>query len=71
MSKRGRLLYETRFVGAHYGHPKRRKYLTAGNPIKLSNWPAKVRRSPLLGEHTSPNRSWLQCQGKRGVRQQI
>jgi crotonobetainyl-CoA:carnitine CoA-transferase CaiB-like acyl-CoA transferase len=28
------------------------KYLTVGNPIKLSDSPADVRRSPLLGEHT-------------------
>ncbi|HKC55580.1 MAG TPA: formyl-CoA transferase [Vicinamibacterales bacterium] len=33
-------------------HPKRGKYLTVGNPIKLSDSPACVRRSPLLGEHT-------------------
>jgi formyl-CoA transferase len=33
-------------------HPKRGKYLTVGNPIKLSDSPADVRRSPLLGEHT-------------------
>jgi formyl-CoA transferase len=33
-------------------HPTRGKYLTVGNPIKLSDSPAKVERSPLLGEHT-------------------
>jgi formyl-CoA transferase len=33
-------------------HPKRGKYLSVGNPIKLSNSPSEVRRSPLLGEHT-------------------
>src|SRR5438128_820985 len=33
-------------------HPERGKYLTVGNPIKLSDSPAVVRRSPLLGEHT-------------------
>jgi formyl-CoA transferase len=33
-------------------HPKRGKYLTVGNPIKLSDSPTDVRRSPLLGEHT-------------------
>ena len=33
-------------------HPGRGKYLTVGNPIKLSDSPADVRRSPLLGEHT-------------------
>jgi formyl-CoA transferase len=33
-------------------HPTRGKYLSVGNPIKLSDSPADVRRSPLLGEHT-------------------
>jgi formyl-CoA transferase len=33
-------------------HPERGKYLTIGNPIKLSDSPADVGRSPLLGEHT-------------------
>src|ERR1700686_4867241 len=33
-------------------HPKRGVYLTVGNPIKLSDSPPDVRRSPLLGEHT-------------------
>ncbi|MED5408583.1 MAG: formyl-CoA transferase [Pseudomonadota bacterium] len=33
-------------------HPERGKYLTVGNPIKLSDSPVEVRRSPLLGEHT-------------------
>ena len=33
-------------------HPERGKYLTVGNPIKLSDSPAEVVRSPLLGEHT-------------------
>jgi formyl-CoA transferase len=33
-------------------HPKRGKYLTVGNPIKLSDSPCEVQRSPLLGEHT-------------------
>ncbi len=33
-------------------HPSRGKYLTVGNPVKLSDSPADVRRSPLLGEHT-------------------
>jgi formyl-CoA transferase len=32
-------------------HPKRGKYLTVGNPIKLSASPANVKASPLLGEH--------------------
>ena len=33
-------------------HPTRGKYLTVGNPIKLSDSPSDVKRSPLLGEHT-------------------
>src|SRR5208337_3118383 len=33
-------------------HPTRGKYLSVGNPIKLSDSPSEVVRSPLLGEHT-------------------
>lgn len=33
-------------------HPKRGKYLSVGNPIKLSDSKSEVKRSPLLGEHT-------------------
>ena len=33
-------------------HPGRGTYLTVGNPIKLSDSPCDVKRSPLLGEHT-------------------
>ena len=33
-------------------HPERGKYLTVGNPIKLSDSPTDMVRSPLLGEHT-------------------
>src|SRR5512140_3139928 len=33
-------------------HPTRGKYLSVGNPIKLSDSPSEVKRSPLLGEHT-------------------
>ena len=33
-------------------HPTRGNYLTVGNPVKLSDSPAEVVRSPLLGEHT-------------------
>src|SRR6266702_3485336 len=33
-------------------HPTRGKYLSVGNPIKLSDSPSDVERSPLLGEHT-------------------
>src|SRR5262252_4429310 len=34
-------------------HPTRGKYLTVGNPIKLSDSLVEVGRSPLLGEHTA------------------
>jgi formyl-CoA transferase len=34
-------------------HPERGKYLTVGCPVKLSDSPAQVTRSPLLGEHSS------------------
>ena len=33
-------------------HPTRGKYLTVGNPIKMSDSPTHVTRAPLLGEHT-------------------
>ena len=33
-------------------HPTRGKYFSVGNPIKLSDSPSDVTRSPLLGEHT-------------------
>jgi formyl-CoA transferase len=33
-------------------HPTRGKYISVGNPIKLSDSPSEVTRSPLLGEHT-------------------
>ena len=33
-------------------HPERGRYVTVGLPIKLSDSPVEVKRSPLLGEHT-------------------
>ena len=33
-------------------HPTRGTYLTVGNPIKMSDSPTELTRSPLLGEHT-------------------
>ena len=33
-------------------HPTRGKYVSVGNPIKLSDSTTAVERSPLLGEHT-------------------
>jgi len=34
-------------------HPTRGKYLSVGNPIKMSASASEVKRSPLLGEHTA------------------
>ena len=33
-------------------HPERGRYVSVGCPIKLSESPVEVTRSPLLGEHT-------------------
>jgi formyl-CoA transferase len=33
-------------------HPQRGKWFNVGMPIKLSGSPAKIERSPMLGEHT-------------------
>ena len=33
-------------------HPGRGKYLTVGNPVKMSDSVTEVKRAPLLGEHT-------------------
>jgi formyl-CoA transferase len=33
-------------------HPQRGKWWNVGMPIKLSDSPAKIERSPTLGEHT-------------------
>jgi len=33
-------------------HPVRGKYLTVGNPVKMSDSITEIERSPLLGEHT-------------------
>src|SRR3982075_3552776 len=38
--------------GVEGDHPTRGKYLSVGNPIKLSDSITEVERSPLLGEHT-------------------
>ena len=34
-------------------HPTRGRYVSVGCPIKLSDSPVEVTRSPLLGEHTT------------------
>ena len=46
-----RSLYETGTL-VEVDHPVRGKYVTVGNPIKLSDSATDVTRSPLLGEHT-------------------
>jgi formyl-CoA transferase len=33
-------------------HPQRGKWFNVGMPIKMSESPARIERSPLLGEHT-------------------
>jgi len=38
-------------------HPTRGKYLSVGNPIKMSDSPSEVTRAPLLGEH-NPTKYW-------------
>jgi formyl-CoA transferase len=43
---RGREMY------VELDHPQRGKWYNIGMPIKLSASPAKIKRSPLLGEHT-------------------
>ena len=46
-------------------HPTRGKYLTVGNPIKMSDSPTEVTRSPLLGEHTEEVLSAARLQRRR------
>ena len=48
-------------------HPTRGKYLTVGNPIKLSDSPTEVKRSPLLGEHTDEVLAGAGLQGPKRV----
>jgi formyl-CoA transferase len=40
-------------------HPTRGRYVQVGMPIKLSDSPPEVKRSPLLGEHTDEVLGWL------------
>jgi len=40
-------------------HPTRGRYVQVGSPINLSDSPAEVNRSPLLGEHTDEVLGWL------------
>ena len=48
----GQSLRATGTTVVEVDHPTRGKYLSVGNPIKLSDSPSDVTRSPLLGEHT-------------------
>ena len=45
-------LYETGTL-VKIDHPERGEYISVRCPVKLSDSPAQVKRSPLLGEHTS------------------
>ncbi|TDL81157.1 formyl-CoA transferase [Palleronia sediminis] len=45
-------LYQTGTM-VRVDHPERGEYLSVGCPIKLSDSPVEVTRSPLLGEHTT------------------
>jgi len=51
-------LYERGYL-VELDHPTRGRYVQLGMPIKLSDSPAEVKRSPLLGEHTDEVLSWL------------
>ena len=45
-------------------HPVRGKYLTVGNPVKMSDSATEVKRAPLLGEHTEEVLKLLGYSGK-------
>jgi formyl-CoA transferase len=51
-------LYE-RGMLVEVDHPTRGRYVQVGMPIKLSESPVEVKRSPLLGEHTDEVLGWL------------
>src|SRR5260221_297579 len=51
-------LYERGYL-VELDHPTRGRYVQVGMPIQLSDSPAEVKRSPLLGEHTDEVLSWL------------
>lgn len=44
---------------ARVPHPQRGEYITVGNPIRLSDSPIEIKRSPLLGEHNEEILDWL------------
>ena len=51
-------LYE-RGMLVEIDHPERGRYVQVGMPIQMSDSPAEVKRSPLLGEHTDEVLGWL------------
>jgi len=51
-------LYERGYL-VPLDHPTRGRYVQVGMPIKLSDSPVEVKRSPLLGEHTDELLAWL------------
>ena len=51
-------LYDRGFL-VEVDHPTRGRYVQVGSPIKLSDSPVEVKRSPLLGEHTDEILGWL------------
>jgi formyl-CoA transferase len=51
-------LYESGML-VELDHPTRGPYVQVGMPIKLSDSPVDVKRSPLLGEHTEEVLGWL------------
>ncbi|HEX3535733.1 MAG TPA: formyl-CoA transferase [Stellaceae bacterium] len=53
-----RELYERGYL-VEVDHPTRGRYVQVGMPIKLSDSPPEVKRSPLLGEHTEEILGWL------------
>ena len=48
-------------------HPTRGSYLSVGCPVKLSDSPVEVPRSPLLGEHTEDILEAVLCLDKATI----
>lgn len=45
-------------------HPERGEFVTVGCPVRLSDSPVEVKRSPLLGEHTQEILDWLRSESE-------
>jgi formyl-CoA transferase len=45
-------LRQRRFI-VDLEHPRRGRYPMPGNPVRLSDSPTEIERSPLLGEHNA------------------